>query len=63
MIERRCSFLVVTQGKPSDRSKTHLVTKQADGAGTGSVFLATALIEDILQKLQVGFHESKLALC
>jgi hypothetical protein len=49
-------------GKTLCQIKTHLVTKQTDGTGTGSVFLAIALVEDILQKLQVGFHDLGLTL-
>ena len=48
-------------GKTLRQVKAHLVAEQADSASAGSVFLAAALVQDILQKLQVGFHYWELA--
>ena len=56
MMERRCSFLVVTAGKPVVQVETKLVAKQADRPGAGAVRFPAAIFENVLQQLQVGLH-------
>jgi hypothetical protein len=41
MIERRCSFLVVTSGKPFGQVEAHLVAEHGERAGAGAVLLGT----------------------
>ena len=56
MIERRCSFLVVTSGKPSRQIEAHLVAEDGERAGAGAVVLADALVEDAAEKIEIGLH-------
>ena len=56
MMERRCSFLVVTAGKPAGEIKARLVTKNAQRADAGAVFLADAVVKDMLHQVEILFH-------
>ena len=44
MIERRCSFLVVTSGKPSAQVEAHLPAEDRERAGARPVVLAVAVL-------------------
>ena len=55
MIERRCSFLVVTSGKPG-QVEAHLPAEHAAGAGAGAVGLLGAVLEYVAKKIQVLLH-------
>ena len=52
-IERRCSFLVVTSGKPSAQVEAHLPAEHAARAGAGAVGLVGAVLEDVAQQIEV----------
>ena len=43
MIERRCSFLVVSSGKPVGEVEAHLVAEDRTGADAGPVLLRNAV--------------------
>ena len=60
MIERRCSFLVVTSGKPFAQVEAHLVAEHAQRADAGAVLLLGALVEDALHQVLVSVHRAFL---
>ena len=47
----RCSFFVVTSGKPSRQVEAHLMAEHRDRSGAGPVVLADALVEDAAEKV------------
>jgi hypothetical protein len=55
MIERVCSFLVVSSGKPSCRpGEAHLPAEHRQGAGAGAVGLAfVAVFEHVAHEVEV----------
>ena len=56
MIDFRCSFLVVTSGKPSARSKRIWWPNTEQRAGAGAVALLHAVGEDVLHQFEVLAH-------
>ena len=48
MIDFRCSFLVVTSGKPSRQIETHLVAEDGARAGAGAVALLDAVVQHVV---------------
>ena len=48
MIDFRCSFLVVSRGKPVGEVETHLRAEPRQGAGSGAVLLLDSVVEDRL---------------
>ena len=56
MIERRCSFLVVSAGKPVGEVEPHLVPEDAERAGAGAVGLLDARREDPVEEVEVLPH-------
>ena len=56
MIERRCSFFVVSTGKPSREIEAHLVAEQAQRAGARAVVLARAAVADRPQEVEILPH-------
>ena len=56
MIERRCSFFVVTSGKPSLQIEAHLMAEDGERAGSGPVVLADALVQDAAEQIVIGLH-------
>ena len=53
MMERRCTFLVVTSGKPSAQVEAHLVAEHALRAGAGAVALGHAVVADVAHEVFV----------
>jgi hypothetical protein len=60
MIERRCSFLVVSAGNPVGQVKAHLVPEHAARAGAGPVVAVKALIENQAQEVMILLHGGRL---
>ena len=56
MMERRCSFLVVTSGKPAAQIEAHLIAEDAQGAGAGAVVLARAVLAYVAQEIEILPH-------
>ena len=56
MIDRRCSFLVVSSGKPGAEIEAHLAAEDAQRAGAGAVGLGRAMLEDIAHEIEVLPH-------
>ena len=56
MMERKCSFLVVTAGNPCAEVEAHLVAEHGTGAGAGAVGLGRALITYPPQQIEVLLH-------
>ena len=56
MIERRCSFFVVTSGNPAREVEAHLVAEDAQRAGAGAVTLLVPVVEDALDQVEVLPH-------
>ena len=56
MIERRCSFFVVTSGKPVVEIEAHLMAEHAERAGAGAVVLACAGLADRPQQIEILPH-------
>ena len=49
------------QGKTLGEVETHLVAEHADGAGTRAVALLDAVVEDVLEQVEVLFHKMRNA--
>ena len=60
MIERRCSRLVVTTGKPSAEVEAHLVAEDAAGAGARAVGLVDPVGHDVVEEVEVLAHARSL---
>ena len=56
----KVQFLGSYKGKSFLQVKTHLVTKNADRTGTGTVRFFHPIIQDMLQKPEVLLHACKL---
>ncbi len=53
MIDFRCSFLVVTSGKPSREIETQLPAEQRARAGAGAVGFLRAVFQHVAQQFEV----------
>ena len=60
MIDLRCSFLVVTSGKPVGEVEAHLMAEHRQRAGAGAVVLLHAVGEDPLHQVEVLAHRPDL---
>ena len=56
MIDLRCSFLVVSSGKPCREVEAHLVAEHRARAGAGAVGPVGAVVEDVREELEIGLH-------
>ena len=56
MIERRCSFLVVSSGKPSARSKRIWCAEHAERADAGAVVRSAPVVEDAVHQIEILPH-------
>ena len=53
MIDLRCSFLVVSSGKPCGQVEAHLPAEDAQRAGAGAVAALHAVGQDVGQQVEV----------
>ena len=53
MIERMCSFLVVTSGKPVGQIEAHLMAEHAQRAGAGAIGLSCAAVANASHQVEV----------
>ncbi len=44
-------------GKTLSQIEAHLITEDTEGSGAGAVFLFQALVENMLQEVQIRLHE------
>ncbi len=44
-------------GKPIPQIEAHLITEDTEGSGAGAVVLFQALVENMLQEVQIRLHE------
>ena len=59
-IDFRCSFLVVTSGKPCVEVEAHLMAEHRDRAGAGAVALLDAVGEHVFHQFEVLPHRASL---
>jgi hypothetical protein len=56
MIERRCSFLVVSSGKTLGQVEAHLPAEHRARAGAGAVGFDVPVFEHVAHQVEVGAH-------
>ena len=56
MIDLRCSFLVVTSGKPRRKIEPHLLAEDRARAGAGAVALLHALFQNSFHQVEILAH-------
>jgi hypothetical protein len=56
MIDFKCSFFVVTSGKPLGQIEPHLMAENAERARPRAVGFGHAAIEDQPQKVEISLH-------
>ena len=59
MIERRCSFLVVSSGKAVGEVEAHLRPEPGQRARPGAVLLLDALVENSLHEVEILAHRDR----
>ena len=55
-IDLRCSFLVVSSGKPLGEIEPHLMAEHRQRAGAGAVALLHAVGEDVFHQIEILAH-------
>ena len=60
MIDRKCSFLVVSSGNPFCKVEAHLRAEPGQGAGAGAVLLLDTAVEDQLHQVEILAHAKTL---
>ena len=56
MMDLRCSFLVVTSGKPCGQIEAHLMAEDRAGAGAGAVALFHAVAKGFIHQIEILAH-------
>ena len=56
MMDFKWHFLVVTSGKPLDKSKPHLVAEYGKRPGTGAVGFFMSVFKDVSHEFEILAH-------